>query len=72
MVPRFAECFNICLKVICDGERNAPRDVASSWGEEQMKDVIKHYSPNDVHNATEVAHCYKLILNKTLALKGEQ
>jgi hypothetical protein len=57
MVPRCAECYSICHKAICGGERNAPRDFASSWGEEQLKDVIKQYSPNDVHNATEVAQC---------------
>jgi hypothetical protein len=59
-------------KTICGEESDAPRDVASSWREQQLKDVIKKYSPNDVYNADETALFYKFMPNKTLAFKGER
>jgi hypothetical protein len=43
-----------------------------SWREEQLKDVMKQYSLNDVYNADETALFYKLMLNKTLAFRGKQ
>jgi hypothetical protein len=45
--------------------------VASSWREEQLKDVIKQYSPNDGYCADETMLFYKLMLNGTLAFKGK-
>jgi hypothetical protein len=69
---RFRERYGIRHKTICGEENDAPRDVASSWREEQLKDVIKKYSLNDVYNADETALFYKFMPNKTLAFKGER
>jgi hypothetical protein len=39
--------------------------------EQQLKEVIHQYRDKDIPNVDGTALFYKLMLNKTLALKGE-
>jgi hypothetical protein len=55
---------------MCVEERDAPRDVSSSWREKQLMDVIRQYLLNDMNNANDAALFYNLMLNKTPAFKG--
>jgi hypothetical protein len=64
---RFRECYGIHHRTICGEESITPKDVESSWREEQLK-----YSPEDIFRANETVLFYKLMPSKILALKGEQ
>jgi serine protease inhibitor len=68
---RLREHYGTRHTTVSGEEDDASRDVASSWSVEQLGDVIKQHSPNDVYYAVETALLYKLMPNKTLAFKGE-
>ncbi|XP_064467378.1 tigger transposable element-derived protein 6-like [Ornithodoros turicata] len=61
----------IVFKCVSGEERSAPQDDVQGWRDQEMKQVLSQYAPEDIFNADETALFFKLLPECTLAVKND-
>ncbi|XP_064482964.1 tigger transposable element-derived protein 6-like [Ornithodoros turicata] len=61
----------IVFKCVSGEERSAPQDAVQGWRDQEMKQVLSQYAPEDIFNADETALFFKLLPECTLAVKND-
>ncbi|XP_064414219.1 tigger transposable element-derived protein 4-like [Latimeria chalumnae] len=71
-VERFKHCRGIVYRKVCGESESINSDVLDDYITTKLPSLLIGYQPRDIFNINETGLFYKLLPNRTLALKGEE
>ncbi len=71
-LTRFKERHDIVFRSICGEEQAVQEGDMAPWLEQRLPEVMMDYAPADIYNADETGLFWRLLPDKTLAVKGER
>ncbi|XP_064479138.1 tigger transposable element-derived protein 6-like [Ornithodoros turicata] len=63
---------DIVFRGLAGDEKSAPQAIAVGWREQEIVKLLSEYDPEDVFNADETALFFRLLPERTTAVKGEK
>ncbi|XP_064409672.1 tigger transposable element-derived protein 4-like [Latimeria chalumnae] len=69
---RFKHCRGIVYRTVCGESESINSDILDDYVTTKLPSLLIGYQPRDVFNIDETELFYKLLPNRTLALKGEE
>ena len=71
-LTRFKECHSIVFKNVCGESSSVSSDTVDRWVSDSLPKLMEGYDARDVFNADEMGLFWRMLPDKTMAVKGDK
>ncbi|XP_037557867.1 tigger transposable element-derived protein 4-like [Dermacentor silvarum] len=70
-LTRFKQRHDLVFKSVSGERASVDQETCATWREQQLREYLSEYKPEDIFNANETALFYKMLPEKTLTFKDD-